>query len=173
MNEWGSIATVVAALLAVAGAIYGVRKTSRIDREKLTQQWATIFGEERQKIALELKDVEARADILADQLRATKEEYSEARIQHREAIAEKNDVIREKDAIIRDNLIQLHETQELLATTRLELIRSRHEIVHARATNETLLSYIRQERERGNFIVPPPFLPMPHDPHQPPLIPPQ
>lgn len=174
MSDWGALATILGSLLAVVGAIYGIRKTTKVDREKLTQQWATIFGEERQKIALELKEVKATADQLADQLRKTKEEYSESRIAHREAIGEKDDLLRQKDGVIRENLIQLHETQAILADTRLELLRARHELVNCRAIIETQEAYLVQDQEeRRQHGLPPlirlpaarPYLPSQEEPH--------
>lgn len=169
MSDWGALATILGSLLAVIGAIYGIRKTTKVDREKLTQQWATIFGEERQKIALELKEVKATADQLADQLRTTKEEYSASKIEHRQALAEKEDLLRQKDSVIRENLIQLHETQAILADTRLELLRARHELVNCRAIIQTQEAYLIQDQEERRQHGLPPLirLPTPHFPIQP------
>ena len=166
MSDWAFIGTIIAALLGVVGAIYGVRKTSKIDREKLTQQWATMFGADRQTIALELKEVKATAGVIEDQLRTTKEEYAAARIEHREVIAEKNATIRERDATIRDNLIQLHETQQELLHSRAQNQELQLELIAARALIETQSAYIqeyRMERVRqGQIDIPAPRLELPH-----------
>lgn len=146
MSDWAFIATVLSALLAVAGSIYGIRKTSKTEQAKLTQQWATIFGVERQNIALELKEVKQTAEQYAENLRKMKEEFTEAKIAHREALAEKNDIIRERDATIRENLIQFHQTQSTLADTESVLRDTRNELISARALIETQTEFIRNRR---------------------------
>lgn len=168
MNDWGAIATVVGALLAVVGAIYGVRKTSKVDREKLTQQWATIFTDERKEIALELRDIQATAELLREQLRQVKDEYAQAKIEHRESIAEKNETIRERDATIREQLISVHRTEEVLADTRQELLKCRHELISARALIITYGDYIEEYRrdriQHGLPDRPVPQIPSPRSP---------
>ena len=165
MSDWAFVGTIVAALLGVIGAIYGVRKTSKIDREKLTQQWATMFGADRQTIALELKEVKATVGIVEEQLRATKEEYAAARIEHREAIAEKNDTIRERDATIRENLIQLHEANEALNKAREQNAEMKLQLIASRALIQTQSAYIQEYRveriAQGLPDVPAPILEIP------------
>ena len=146
MSDWAFIATVLSALFAVAGSIYGIRKTSKTEQAKLTQQWATIFGVERQNIALELKEVKLTAEQYAENLRKMKEEFTEAKIAHREALAEKNETIRERDATIRDNLIQLHQVQSALNDNELILRQTRDELISARALIETQTEFIRTRR---------------------------
>ena len=148
--------TLGTALIAALATIYGVKKTSKTDRDKLVKEWASVINEYGQNVTNELDKIKATEYELREKLINTRDEYASAKIEHRKALAEKDNiirekeqVIREKELVIREGVIQLHETQALLTDTRMVLVHTRHELIAARALIQVQSSYIDEKREEA------------------------
>jgi chromosome segregation ATPase len=132
------LAIIIVAIITAFGSIYATRRSAKNERSRIDQTMVTVLGTERREIADELDKVQARAqqqelawEGARAELRAIKEEYSEARISHREVIAEKDAAIRELQATVREFQSRLTENDSMLNATRTELGQARSELQNA------------------------------------------
>ena len=132
------LAIIIVAVITAFGSIYATRRSAKNERSRIDQAMVTVLGTERREIAEELDKVQARAQAqeaawegARAELRAIKEEYSEARITHREAIAEKDSLIRELQAQAREFQARSTELEAMLNACRTELGQARSELQNA------------------------------------------
>lgn len=147
--DWTVVTTLITAVLVLAGTVYGVRKSSKSDRDKLVQEWASVINEYGQNVTTELERIKETESKLREKLIEVKDEYAEAKIQHRQAMAEKDAIIRDRDKQILELRRELDKTQQVLADSQVMLIHTRHELIAARSLIKIQTEFIEEQRNGG------------------------